>query len=243
MQCFKCGYFAWTDDEKAEAYRTEQELRGKLGLTEEVKLPGKPQGYEELGRGDGRTAEVFREARRFLKKRVPDVALWKHARIGATLEGYFAERIIVPLLTKERQWTGFVARSWDPDARDKYLYPKGMKRILYNEEVLDHDVEGDVPIFVVEGAFDALALWPDAVAVLGKAKREHLTQLAKVKRPLAICLDGDAWLEGEAMMLDLAALGHRRVCNLRLPPRVDPDEVPREELEEAARNALGLGKA
>lgn len=239
-QCFKCASWGYVDDEKAEAHRAEQEARVRLSGTQERKLSGKPEGFEELGRGDGRTADCFREARRFLKKRVPDIGVWKHMKLGATLDGYFAERIIVPLLTKEREWVGFVARTWDADVKDKYLYPKGMERILYNEEVLD--VPGESPLFVVEGAFDALHFYPDAVAVLGKAKRSHLLQLAKVDRPLAICLDGDAWMEGEQMMLELSALGHTRVCNLRLPPKVDPDEIPRDELEESARNALGLGK-
>jgi DNA primase len=90
---------------------------------------------------------------------------------------------------------------------------------------------------VVEGVFDALALWPDAVAVLGKPSDQQVDALINAKRPVVIVLDGDAWLEGKWLAARLCLRG-KRAGHIRLPPGVDPDEVDRKELEQQAMEAL-----
>jgi len=90
---------------------------------------------------------------------------------------------------------------------------------------------------VVEGVFDALALYPNAVAVLGKASEAQMEALQESKRPVVIVLDGDAWQEGWAMAARLKFKG-QRAGSVRLPPKLDPDEVDPAWLQEEVKKAL-----
>jgi DNA primase len=123
-----------------------------------------------------------------------------------------------------------------------YCYPRGMNRdgLLYNAPALQEQTAR--PCYIVEGSLDALALWPDAVAVLGKPLKSQLRILAAAKRPLVVALDGDAWNEGQALAWTLQSLGVR-AASVRLPPKTDPDEVPRNWLDGQAAGALRAEQA
>jgi DNA primase len=108
--------------------------------------------------------------------------------------------------------------------------------VLYNHTALH--VETERPVMVVEGVFDALALWPHAVAVLGKPSHFQVDALASAKRPVAIVLDGDAWQEGYALAMRLRLAG-QRAGSVTLPPKTDPDEVDRAWLEAAVAECIG----
>jgi DNA primase len=101
--------------------------------------------------------------------------------------------------------------------------------------------ETDTPAIIVEGVFDAIAFWPDAVAVLGKPTPAQVYALASARRPIAVVLDGDAWEEGEMLALKLRFEG-QRAGSVHLPPRVDPDEVDRDWLRAEARSSLGASQ-
>lgn len=234
FHCFKCGvrgrldgYEGWepTDEEEAAA----------LAAREASRKP--PEGYEELARGSAAEAFAYRKARAYLEGRgLTDRRVWREAHVGATLEGQYAKRVIVPLLTPDGEWAGYVARDWTGNARIPYLYPENMDRQqLYNHRALLEPSER--PVLVVEGVMDALALWPDAVAVLGKPSDPQVWALADCGRPVAVCLDGDAWREGEELAMRLQLEG-QRAGNVRLPPKKDPDEVERQWLLEEARRAV-----
>jgi DNA primase len=87
------------------------------------------------------------------------------------------------------------------------------------------------PLWVVEGVFDALPLFPYGVATFGKSVTpEQVELLASLRRPLVVCLDGDAWTECMALA---ARLGMRRqaagrdndVTWAKLPPASDPGSL------------------
>jgi DNA primase len=145
--------------------------------------------------------------------------------------------VVVPILSPDGEWLGHVGRSWQKDAELPYLYGKGLQRreTLYNAAALN--VQTDKPVMVVEGVLDALALWPDAVAVLGKPSEPQIWALADAARPVAVVLDGDAWSEGEALAMTLRLEG-QRAGSVRLPPKTDPDEVDRGWLDEEVRRCL-----
>lgn len=170
----------------------------------------------------------------YLRTRVPE-ELWEETEVGACASGIYAGRVIIPVLSPRRAWLGWVGRTWYPSDRT-YTYPPGMNRgaLLYNSAVLD--LVTDVPVLVVEGVFDALHLWPDAVALFGKASEEQVEALKATNRPVVVVLDGDAWTEGYALATRLKLHG-RRAGYVRLPPTLDPDEVPRDWLaDEVARS-------
>lgn len=229
-QCFKCALVGRVAGYESEDFETDE--------VAEKPVMEPPEGFYELCRGDGRGAMSLDPAREYLRSRgLTDEGLWKEAHLGACVEGWFRSRVVVPVLSPDDVWLGFVARAWTKKADVPYLYPKGMARrdILYNHKALLG--EGDVPVFVVEGVMDSLALWPDAVAVLGKPTDPQIWALAESARPIAVCLDGDAWKDGEALALRLRLEG-QRAGSIRLPPTKDPDEVDRAWLQEEARSVI-----
>jgi hypothetical protein len=160
--------------------------------------------------------------------------------VGAALHGKLAGRVIFPIpnyADPSQPWRGWVARDATGTSALPYRYPKGMNRIglVYNEPALY--VETAAPCFIGEGVLDAAPLWPDAVACLGKPLESQIELFLRARRPLVVVLDGDAHLEAAALAMKLHFLG-KRAGSIRLPPRTDPDEVPRAWLEEQAREAL-----
>jgi DNA primase len=228
-QCFKCGLTG-----RVAGY-DEADFEPEVVQDRPVMEP--PEGFYELCRGDGATSMSLDPARAYLRSRgLTSEALWKEAHLGACIAGWFASRVVVPVLSPDDVWLGFVARAWTKKADVPYLYPKGMARrdILYNHKTL---LREGPPVFVVEGVMDALALWPDAVAVLGKPTDPQVWALADSPRPIAVCLDGDAWQEGEALALRLRLEG-QRAGSIRLPPTKDPDEMEVQWLREEARRVI-----
>jgi hypothetical protein len=238
-QCFKCGLVGRVQGYDSEDFEPD--------APEERPVMRPPEGFYELCRGDGRTAMALDPAREYLRSRgLADETLWEEAHLGACTSGWFRSRVVVPVLSPDDEWLGFVARAWTKKADVPYLYPKGMARrdILYNHKAL---LVGDAaarlgagdlaPVFVVEGVMDALALWPDAVAVLGKPTDPQILALADSARPIAVCLDGDAWNEGEDLAMRLRLEG-QRAGNIRLPPTLDPDEIPSDVLRDAALRCI-----
>lgn len=195
-----------------------------------------PPGFVTLASKDGRESLALEPARAYARKRCPE-ELWLEVAIGACAQGPYGGRVIIPILDVDDQtWLGWVGRTWAPSDR-AYTYPKGMNRgnVLYNARALVAETEA--PLLVVEGVFDAIHLWPDAVAVLGKASELQMEALAATHRPVVIVLDGDAWMEGYSMATRLKFHG-RQAGYVRLPPTLDPDEVPRDWLDNAVRESL-----
>ncbi len=189
-----------------------------------------PDGFTALASSDGMRSISLEPAREYAEKRCPQ-PLWRETGIGACATGNYAGRVIIPVLAEDNEtWLGWVGRTWYPSDK-AYTYPKGMARgaVLYNGKALHEPT--DEPVLVVEGVFDAIHLWPNGVALLGKASEEQMEALAATKRPVAICLDGDAWLESYAMTHRLRLHGKLDAGYVRLPPKLDPDEVERSWLD------------
>lgn len=162
------------------------------------------------------------------------------ARVGACLSGGWRGRVIAPVLAvDQRTWLGYVGRDYTGRNELRYRYPKGMKRgrFLYNEAAIYAVTEE--PLIFVEGIFDALPYWPDGTAGMGKPGDLHRRLLGQevVTRPIAVCLDGDAWEEGWALS-EYLTLSGRRAGSVRLPPGSDPNTVPTTWLKEEARRCI-----
>lgn len=188
-----------------------------------------PEGYEELA---GCRAIVTRPARQYIASRGIACEAIAGAKVGAVLQGWWRERIIVPCLdTDGKTWLGYVGRDWtDRSELGRYLYPKGMQRgqLLYNLPALFRRTR--TPLLCVEGIFDALAWWPNACAFLGKPSYRQRDLLMHARRPLVVVLDGDAWAEGEALSAYLRLNG--KACGwIRLPPCTDPNSCDRTWLQ------------
>jgi len=240
--CFRCG----TSGRMMEPPNPELGVVDAPSEEPQVVLFDPPAEFVPLGHGEGATALCFENARSYLKTRGATRKLAEHLEIGACDDGFWAGRVLVPLLTSDHAgWLGWTSRLWvdKPSPRAtgfhamKYLYPKGMPRgaFLYNHDAIH--VETDEPLIVVEGVFDALPLYPNAVAVLGKPSHMQVDALLTARRPIAVVLDGDAWIEGQMLAARLRFDG-KRAGHVHLAPGQDPDEIGREELMAQARACI-----
>ena len=90
---------------------------------------------------------------------------------------------------------GFAARNTAPDDTDRYRNASGISAALFNSAVLD---TSETPVFVVEGAFDALSFeeaGAHAVALLSTSNTALLIERCKripPRVPLVLALDNDS---------------------------------------------------
>jgi len=230
--CFKCGArgrFKGSPEDLVISEPEEQTAPAKIGP---------PDGFESLGDPWAWDSIFLRRPVQYLSGRGIPYGTVLDARIGAVLFGKWGGRIVVPVLDVDQEtWLGFSARDWTNEAQLRYRYPAGMQRgkLLYNQAAVY--VETSTPLLVVEGVFDALPYWPDAVACLGKPGAIHREILLDARRPIAVCLDGDAHEEGWALAQFLTLNGKTSGA-VRLPPQKDPNTVEPEWLKEEAKRCL-----
>jgi len=211
--------------------------------TEPATLVAPPEGFLPLWKEPGITSVGAEPAREYLRSRgLVDTEVWRSVGIGCCLSGKTAGRVVVPVLTETGGWLGWVARAWRPGSWRPYLNARGMvigtTGNLFNEAALREATEA--PVLIVEGVFDALALWPMAAAVLGKPTTAQVQTMRTAARPVVIVLDGDAWEEAEMLAMRLRFEGVRAGW-VRLPPCKDPDEVDLAWLMDEARRSLEVG--
>lgn len=152
----------------------------------QVKLPF---GYKEFKDSHERFIP-HREALRYLHSRGITNEVIEKYKIGYTVEGDFAFRVIIPSFDQDGELNYFIARSWVPN-KMKYKNPTIPKdTIIFNE----FNVDFSKPIYLVEGAFDMLFL-DNAIPLLGKHVSPMLFERLynEAQSEIHICLDGDAW--------------------------------------------------
>jgi hypothetical protein len=210
-------------------------------------IDGPPPGFLRLSEEPARSASVYDAAWDYLLSpqaeggRGLTEAIVTKAGIGVSPHPMWFGRVIVPVLDAAGRWVWYVGRVWKKKAERPYMYPKGARYgAMYNEAAIDQNTTK--PLLLVEGCFDAIPFFPDAAAFLGKPTDLHVKRLAQATRPLVLVLDGDAVDEGWALAFRLRLLG-KQAGSVRLPPRIDPDEVPAHVLWAAAARALEHGEA
>lgn len=231
--CFRCGNWGYLTEAPDAFDHIDLNAEDEKPV-EEIKPP---MGFMRAAQEPARSSISAQPAIRYLLSRGVTKQIAIESQVGLTLEGFYANRIIVPLLNGDK-WDGWVGRVWKTHRNVvTYRYPKGMKRgeTMFNLAALA--VETDDPLLVVEGCFDALPHWPHAVSCLGKPTDWQFEQLLKARRPIVVALDGDAWTEGWGLATRLAMEG-KQATSLHLPPVSDPGDMKSGELMTQARNAL-----
>ncbi len=192
-----------------------------------------PEGFYALA---GNLAVSLRPAHAYLAGRGVDASVVEAFGIGACIRGPMRGRVVVPLRDDDGAWRWYAGRAWSSELRPPYLYPKGGRAgVFFNGQALWRSEE--MPALVVEGCFDAISLYPHGVAVLGTPGDRELELLCEAKRPLVFVLDGDAHEKGWILALK-ARMAGLRAGSVRLPPRLDPDEIPRQVIVDAALAAI-----
>lgn len=241
-KCFKCGCWGYLPINMRVELADASEIT-QLEREREPKVMQPATGFVALFEEPGWSAGSFDWARRYLRDPVAGSPrgrglsdeVSRAAGLGAALVGPLGGRVIVPIpnyADPDAPWRYWVARSaYDAPGIMPYRYPKGGDRtgLLYNEPALYVDTND--PVYIVEGCFDALALWPDAVAVLGKPLESQLPLFLRARRPICVALDGDATADSQKLAWDLQHRG-KMAHFVRLPPKKDPDDVGKAWLRE-----------
>jgi DNA primase len=187
--------------------------------------------------------------------KIPHAVMEQLGLVGVNERGmydFFRDRVMLPVLDRQRRVVGFGGRLLDPEAKDrKYvnspespLFHK--KEQLYGLHAALDAIRKTGRAVVVEGNFDVLALHQagieEALAPMGTALTpEQLNVLASLAKRIVLMFDGDGAgvRAAKKALLSLAELPKDDVItNLaigRLPRGVDPDEFVRAEGVEAFR--------
>lgn len=166
--------------------------------------------------------------------------------IGYCLTGFYAHRVIVPVMT-QRALRTWVARSWKPSEEKKVLMPSGSQasRALFGYDLLVEERKHWTELIVVEGVFDALKLWDlgyrETIATLGA----HITdvQLALMKRlsPDHVVVMRDADEAGDAAAITEGRILVSNMFNVsiaHLPLGTDPGEASIHDIRDALSGAI-----
>lgn len=168
---------------KPEEFKLEEKKKVRLRL---------PEGYISFKDSNSRFIPHI-EAYKYLQSRgITDEIIEKY-KIGYTVSGDFAYRIIVPSYDKDGILNYYVARAWTKK-KMKYKNPTVPKdEIIFNEGLIDWTKD----VYLVEGAFDGFFL-ENSIVMLGKKMSKLLfeTLYLKAEGNIIICTDGDAWTDG-----------------------------------------------
>lgn len=192
---------------------------------------------------------------RYLDRRHVSRELAISREVGYAVTGHYADRIILPVRSDGLLYA-LIARSIFSSCPGcgnsfedceceytfrKVLYPKGSKprATLYNLDA----VRGSLSprLVVTEGAFDALRLPNEAVALLGSTISDtQVSLLAGISRgrDVVVCLDGDASGRKGAVKVADALTSMLIRCKIAtVPDGTDPGNLNQEDLTECLKTA------
>jgi DNA primase len=174
--------------------------------------------------------------------KIPHAVMEQLGLVGVNERGmydFFRDRVMLPVLDRQRRVVGFGGRLLDPEAKDrKYvnspespLFHK--KEQLYGLHAALEAIRKTGRAVIVEGNFDVLALHQagidEAVAPMGTALTvEQIGALGKLARSVTVVFDGDTAGQraaAKAVPLFVEADVDGRVA--RLPAGIDPDDFVR----------------
>jgi len=132
----------------------------------------------------------FRRAAVYLRKRGISWGDIIKYQIGFCKSGDYKGRIIVPSYDEDNKLNFFSARSYYEDSYLKYKNPEASKDIIG----FGNMINWSMPIVLVEGVFDAIAIRRNAIPLFGKTVMGNLRDTIFLNRPpkIYISLDEDA---------------------------------------------------
>jgi len=148
-----------------------------------------PEGYRPLWILQEMSPE-FRNAVHYLKKRNITIHDILKYRIGYCRKGPYKGKIIIPSYDANGSLNYFVARAYYEEDKFKHKNPPASKDIVGFEL----HINWNMPIVLVEGAFDAIAIKRNAIPLFGKTISNTLKKriVEKGVKDIYICLDLDA---------------------------------------------------
>lgn len=185
VHCFRCGYArSWIYfviditglsywQAVGELYvvpRLQDDIKGRLAVRVEEAKPKKaaalPEDFQPLHKTNIQESHLAHVARAYMKSRNFSINVCRQYNIGISEDvGY---RIIIPI--EHGYWQGRTIYKW---LKPKYINPKSPARdILFNAAALELYNE----VVICEGAFSAMAVGNNAIALIGKEPTEEKTR-------------------------------------------------------------------
>ena len=112
-------------------------------------------------------------------------------KMGYTVEGDYAFRVIVPSYDIDNKLNYFTGRAWSSKKKPKYKNPDlPREEVIFNENLINWDST----IYIVEGPFDHLVVY-NSIPMLGKDLHPKLYDvlMKKANSWVVVLLDDDAW--------------------------------------------------
>lgn len=136
------------------------------------------------------TSPEFRNAFTYLKKRGVTIFDIIKYRIGYCETGLYGGKIIIPSFDRDGNLNYFVGRGYYKEDQHKHKNPNVNKNIIGFELFINWEL----PVVLVEGAFDAIAIKRNAIPLFGKTINDALrTKVIDMGvKDIYICLDMDA---------------------------------------------------
>jgi DNA primase len=163
---------------------------------------------------------------------------------------FFRDRVMLPVIDRQKRVIGFGGRLLDPDAKDrKYvnspdspLFHK--KEQLYGLHAAIEAIRKSGTAIVVEGNFDVMSLHEagidEAVAPMGTAlTEEQIALLGRLAKTVVVVFDGDtAGQRAAQKSVPLFVEGDVDGRVARLPAGIDPDDFVKSEGAPAFRSLV-----
>jgi len=148
-----------------------------------------PEGYRPLWELQEMSPE-FRNAIHYLKGRGIGIHDILKYRIGYCRKGAYKGKIIIPSYDANGSLNYFVARAYYTEDKYKHKNPPASKDIVGFEL----HINWNMPIILVEGAFDAITIKRNVIPLFGKTISNTLKRriVEKGVKKIYICLDLDA---------------------------------------------------
>ncbi len=130
-------------------------------------------------------------------------------QIGYAKDGDFRNRIILPSFDVDGKVNYFTARAFFKENKYKYRNPDSDKGWTKNIVGYEWLINWELPIVLVEGVFDAIAVRRNAIPLFGKSLPDKVLEGIVSNRPPAVymCLDRDAIRDAIKMMDKIIFLG------------------------------------
>jgi len=175
---------------------------------------------------------VYRNAVFYLRNRNIDIYDILKYRIGYADKGLYSGKIIIPSFDANGNLNYFVSRAYYKDDLQKHRNPNISKDIIGFEL----HINWDMPLILVEGAFDAIAIKRNAIPLFGKTISNTLKKriVERNVKTIYICLDKDA--KKQALETCDYFLSNGIDVYLVDLPESDPSELGFEKIQKMIEN-------
>lgn len=201
--------------------------------TERLELPVEFKPLCKLKKEDLKIPEI-KHALVYLNSRNITPTDIKRYNIGVCVDGEYKNRIVVPSYDEYGCLNYFVSRSFMPDEYIKYKNPKNSKSII----PFDLYINWELPIFLVEGVFDAIAIRFNAIPLLGKTLSVDIKKKIIEKKPPSIYVALDADAKKAALDIIKCIKKYNIPVYYVNPQKKDPSEMGHSEFFEEINNAV-----